>query len=450
MKIAQLYTYPIKSLRPAPMATTATLTPHGFPHDRTFMLIKRDPTAPSGQKNMHVPYFPEMTLFMTAIEPPSPGNETGKLTVRYNRLAGGKAGGNKDKDVLEIPLVPNTDGLETLEVTMHSSPAKAYDMGARYNTWFSERFGFEVTFAYLGGSRRKVLGSLNPNGASSSQKPSNTGGGESKGWMSSITKSLTSFISSDTTGQESADESITFADVAAYLVCTTESLHSVSARLPPDSPMDIEKFRPNIVLSGAPAAWDEDFWAEIQIGGPGGPKLVLTSNCARCKSINIDFSTGAPGEGATGEVLKRMQSDRRIDKGSKYSPIFGRYGFLVREDGGEGGREIRVGDEVGVTRRNGEHTTFGKFVYSYILGGLRFGGGSLKLVDEYGVDMRYSLAWFGNAGETTAGSKLKSETRILVSWTHNARCSFRQTLHITTHWTACVLLAGISMACKGR
>jgi uncharacterized protein YcbX len=130
--------------------------------------------------------------------------------------------------------------------------------------------------------------------------------------------------------------------------------------------MDITKFRPNIVVASSNKRWDEDLWGEIALG-PSSPepyaKTILTSNCPRCISINIDFATGKPGEGATGEVLKQMQRDRRADKGSKYSPIFGRYGFLVTEGGSVvgDGREIKVGDEVAVTRRNGERTTFGKW-----------------------------------------------------------------------------------------
>ncbi len=179
--------------------------------------------------------------------------------------------------------------------------------------------------------------------------------------MSSITKSMPSFLSGSS---QEDDEAITFADCAAYLVCTEESVSNVSDRLPDGQEMDITKFRPNIVVSGAENSWDEDFWGEIQIGGSEGPKIVLTSNCARCKSINIDFATGQPGEGATGEILKRMQSDRRVDQGDKYSPIFGRYGFLIR-DGGDVGREIKIGDEVGVTRRNVERTTFGELDSSF-------------------------------------------------------------------------------------
>jgi len=57
-------------------------------------------------------------------------------------------------------------------------------------------------------------------------------------------------------------------------------------------------------------------------------------------------------DGESGSLLKKMMRDRRIDVGNKWSPIFGRYGFPTH------GGEIKVGDEVVVSRRNKEHTVW--------------------------------------------------------------------------------------------
>lgn len=79
----------------------------------------------------------------------------------------------------------------------------------------------------------------------------------------------------------------------------------------------------------------------------------------RCTSLNVDYDTGKPGEGAKGEVLKALQKDRRVDPGHKYSPVFGRYGFLQRgEDGVVKDAVLSVGDKVEVTKRNVERTVF--------------------------------------------------------------------------------------------
>ena len=100
-----------------------------------------------------------------------------------------------------------------------------------------------------------------------------------------------------------------------------------------------------------------DYWSELHTSSD--VKLHLVQNCVRCVSLNIDYSTGKPGQGESGKVLKKLQSDRRVDKGSKYSPVFGRYAFLGK--GGEG-KVMAVGDEVTITQRNAERTTFGESI----------------------------------------------------------------------------------------
>ncbi|KLJ05437.1 hypothetical protein EMPG_11084 [Blastomyces silverae] len=372
MKITQLYIYPIKSLRPTALSQSR-ITRHGLAYDRHFMLLKVQPDK--SLKNMQVCYIQQMALFTTDVVFPSISAEgvvaeEGKILVRYQAPIG-----HPDRDVvreLEIPLEPRDLGaLRVLEVDMYNSKTQAYDMGRKYADWFSECFGFEVVLAYLGGNRRPVLGDIPPNAtvkkknraAAESQSTSNNGAG--LGWMSGITKSLPYFGNS--TGTPSAekenndddDEWITFADMAAYLVVSETSLGDVSSRLPDGETMDVTKFRPNIVLSGAPEAYEEDFWGEVTV--KDDIRFILTANCARCVSINVDYDAGAPGSGESGTMLKKLMGDRRVDQGNKYSPIFGRYGFI---DKGSDGLHIGVGDEVAVSKRNEERTTF----YSWMMG----------------------------------------------------------------------------------
>lgn len=110
----------------------------------------------------------------------------------------------------------------------------------------------------------------------------------------------------------------------------------------------LEKFRPNLVVDGEGVAWDEDFWGEVKVVRDG-LSIVLTSNCARCTSINVDLDRGRMGEGESGSLLKKMMKDRRVDLGHKWTPIFGRYGFPTH------GGEIKVRDEVVVSKSNKEH-----------------------------------------------------------------------------------------------
>lgn len=275
-----------------------------------------------------------------------------------------------------IPLQPDTSDLSPLDITMHQSPVTALAMPKKYADWFSSCFGYPVVLAYLGPDNyRPVLGNLAPNAATRNpvrrerqqiqQGKKNETSGAS--WISSFVNSMPALptilsggtnISEDDEGE---DYQITFADCAPYLIASETSLSNISSRLPADQRMDITKFRPNIIVSGAESAFEEDFWAELSFSPSSPPatetKITLTANCVRCTSINVDYTTGAFGTGDGGNVLKTMQKDRRIDMGHKYSPVFGRYGFLGREErGGGGGRSVKVGDEVVVTRRNEENT----------------------------------------------------------------------------------------------
>ncbi|EEP76030.1 predicted protein [Uncinocarpus reesii 1704] len=278
---------------------------------------------------MHVSSFPQMALFRTDIVfPDDTQDQRGQIVVTYVPSTGDN--NTAGIETLNVPLEPSVDGLRVFEVVMHKSPTEAYDMGKQYNSWFSSRFGFDVVLAYLGENRRPLLGNMSPTTAQHSTQSS---------WFSRVSQSVAS-LAGWAGGDATGAEGITFADVAPYLVVSETSLQNVSARLP--ETMDVTKFRPNIVVSGAPEEFEEDFWAELTVDGD--ITLTLTNNCARCVSINIDLDAGAPGTGEMGSVLKKLMKDRRVDKGTKYSPIFGRYGFLGN---GCDGAPIRVGDETG-------------------------------------------------------------------------------------------------------
>lgn len=288
---------------------------------------------------MTVTYYPELALFLQSMD-----EAKGTFTVTNNPPEG-------DTKTLEIPLEPELGSLESVDVSLHQSPTKAYKMEERVNAWFSTCFGYDVMLVYLGPNRRPVLGNLSPNVVQ------NRSAGIAS-WLASATPSLPDIIGI----KKKEEDGITFADLAAYLVVTEESLQNVSSRFSDGTEMDVTKFRPNIVLSGSKEAFEEDYWGGITINSSSGPtEIVLTQNCARCVSINIDYSTGKAATGEAGDALKKLMKDRRVDKGNKWSPIFGRYGFLKPTKEGNG-RKIAVGWEVDVSKVNGERTTFGKWL----------------------------------------------------------------------------------------
>ena len=358
MKIEALYTYPIKALR-AQSLDIATCTKYGFAYERRFMLLeeKIDPsTSTKIYRNMHVAHDPLGTLFFPTLHPPSsPTAKDGTISVLFSP----PKNSSTQETTLKIPLEPGTADLEEFEITMHKSPTKAYRMPSQYNDWFSSCFGYTVILAYLGSNYRSVLMSTGP------ITTQDATAGASSGWLSSLSSTATSyfpslFALSPQTPRAAAKE-ITFSDCAPYLIVSSASLGPLSDRLPEGTEADITKFRPNIVVSGAEEAWEEDFWAELVVGkGATGVGFAAVHNCARCKSLNIDYETGQPGKGGEGRLLAVMQRDRRVDPGMKYSPIFGRYCFLT-EDGGEGEKVVRVGDEVVVRKANEERTKFGEY-----------------------------------------------------------------------------------------
>jgi uncharacterized protein YcbX len=326
----KLWVYPIKALRGCQLSQ-ATLTKEGFSHDRRFVLLHELGETPRKFQHIDVTKYPNVCLFHTKIQ-----GDT--LTVTY-RPPGSREAEAKH---LEIPLEPPTlENLERVNVDMHGSPNNAFDMGEKYNKWFSEIFGFKAVLAFWGRNPRYVLGNLPSKPATVSSKPKNA--------ISNIISRvpvLGPILSPD-------DGVIAFSDCAPYLIITEESAEDASSRLPEGSKIDITKFRANIILKKSPSAFDEDFWGELVFAED--TKVILTSNCGRCTSLNIDYETGKPGTGPEGQVLKLLSKDRRVDAGMKYSPIFGRYGFVSRRSDG---RILRVGDEVVVGRRNEERTRF--------------------------------------------------------------------------------------------
>ena len=309
-------------------------------------------------ENMAITQFNELALFSQSIQPAKDAASSAKtFVVTYNPPHGDIAA------TIEIPLMPELVDPEVVDVTMHRSPTKAYKMGEPYDSWFSSCLGYEVLLVYLGQNLRRVLGNLSPNFVD--QHPLSV----ANIWLSSISNKIFSFGIS----RPKEDEGITFADCAPYLVVTEESFNNVAKRLPVGSMLDITKFRPNIVLSGSNTAYEEDFWAELLITNvtdveerqpQNSVELTLTQNCIRCTSINVDYMTGKQGTEESGKVLKKLMKDRRVDKGKKYSPVFGRYGFL--KTAAYPKPYITIGNEVVVVRRNLERTSFSKSKISKI------------------------------------------------------------------------------------
>ena len=108
-------------------------------------------------------------------------------------------------------------------------------------------------------------------------------------------------------GRASEYRRVSFADGFPFLVVSRASLDELNQRL--DSPVDILRFRPNIVLSGT-SAWEEDIWRSLRIGDI---EMSLVKPCARCVMTTVDPDTGQ--KSADLQPLKMLGSYRRTMEG---------------------------------------------------------------------------------------------------------------------------------------
>ena len=104
-----------------------------------------------------------------------------------------------------------------------------------------------------------------------------------------------------------------FSDGYPVLVVGEASLAGLNTRLAASGhgPVGVERFRPNIVLTGI-EAHDEDRVAELRIDAAQSIRLQLVKPCARCPIPNIDPAT-AQSTPAVADALQVYRQDPRLD-----------------------------------------------------------------------------------------------------------------------------------------
>ncbi|KAL1855745.1 hypothetical protein Daus18300_011028 [Diaporthe australafricana] len=347
LKVEALYFYPVKGLRGCELKA-GRIGPLGFEYDRSFCLqkIHRDPETNEIKRfeSMFSGFHLRMVLFSTRLED-SPDGQGRDIVITWTGPEDSEAR-SKNQIQIRFPLRPELKTLEKVNVDLYGATTDAFDMGDIISEWFSKYLGFEARLIHIGQNSRPVLGSGAPNSDLAFRKR-----------LSPVAYSIRHFLVPSFLKQDT--ERISFADMGQYLVVTTESNSEVGRRLRETDPsagdveMDITKFRPNIIVSGSPTPFDEEYWAELRF--PGGTQMALTGNCLRCQSITVDYETGKPAADVRGQAWKKLSKDRRVDRGCTFMPVFGRYGYSPASNIG---REIRVGDEAALTRRNRDRTIF--------------------------------------------------------------------------------------------
>ncbi|GAA3076503.1 MOSC domain-containing protein [Streptosporangium carneum] len=123
-----------------------------------------------------------------------------------------------------------------------------------------------------------------------------------------------------------------YADTYPLLVASPESLAELNTRL--REPVPMNRFRPNIVVSGWGEPFGEDRARRLRVGDV---EIELVKPCGRCMIVNVDQETGVRGR----EPLRALAAFRTVEQ----RILFGQRG-VPRTAG-----VIRVGDPVVVLDR---------------------------------------------------------------------------------------------------
>ncbi|MBN8939181.1 MAG: MOSC domain-containing protein [Rhizobiales bacterium] len=127
---------------------------------------------------------------------------------------------------------------------------------------------------------------------------------------------------------------VSFADTAPLLLTNAASLADLNLYL--EDPVEMARFRPNLVISG-PDAYAEDGWGHIRIGEV---EFDAVGACDRCVMVTLDPGSGARRDDQ--EPLAMLGRQRRGEDGKVY---FGQ--FLVPRGPGR----LFLGDKVTVLSR---------------------------------------------------------------------------------------------------
>jgi uncharacterized protein YcbX len=130
---------------------------------------------------------------------------------------------------------------------------------------------------------------------------------------------------------------VSLADAYPVHLASEESLAALNdaiarGRFAGEGPVPMQRFRPNVVVRGAPA-WAEDGWRRVRIGAA---RFRVVKGCDRCVLTTVDPDTAA----RTREPLATLVRVRRWDGLSWFGMQ------LVPDDPGA---VLRIGDVVAVT-----------------------------------------------------------------------------------------------------
>lgn len=134
------------------------------------------------------------------------------------------------------------------------------------------------------------------------------------------------------------DDKVSFGDFAPYMIATEASLAAVNEEL--QSPVTMQRFRPNVVVSGL-KAFEEDKW-ESKMIKVGDVEFRFLNSCGRCSMTTVNPETGEKRGDEPLATLRRIRLPEDRDPRHGQSPLFGAYVAPAR--GGVG--VLKTGDSV--------------------------------------------------------------------------------------------------------
>jgi uncharacterized protein YcbX len=271
--IHQLFIYPIKSLKGIALEQ-ATLSDRGLAHDRRWMLVDDDGRFITQREHAELCFFDVSTdangFRVSAREP-----------LNHNR---------------SVVIPRELEHGATMQVQIWDDQCEALVADDKVNAFFSEALGRGCKLVYM---------------------PSDT----------------KRFVDAKYSRREALSA---FGDGYPVLLIGSASLSDLNQRLVSsgNSPIDWDRFRPNIVVD-THEPFEEDYWKQFEIGGlqVSGVKL-----CSRCVFTTINQQTGEQSK----EPLRTLAAYRAM--GGKV--MFGQNVVFQSSAG-----ELRVGDSIRITEK---------------------------------------------------------------------------------------------------
>ena len=258
-RIARLLVYPVKSCAGIDVSE-ALLTEFGLDLDRAWMVV-----------DAHGEFVTQREQPRLALVQPQFRRGGEELVLR----APGMLALHLRVDTVEQPV----------RVRVWNDEVSAYDMGSLAAQWFTDFLGLNAQGLPDTGLARYRLVRFDPEHRRLSDRA----------W---------------TGGVEALNQ---FSDGYPVLVLGQASLDEFNTRLQSQghAPVDVRRFRPNIVLEGL-QAHDEDRVGPLQIDTPEGQALLTpVKPCPRCPIPNIDPLT-AVSSPQVGDTLQTYRQDARL------------------------------------------------------------------------------------------------------------------------------------------